>query len=223
MVAFRPEGPGQASESLQYKTLQHACRQHQVSPLSNAPHSGARHSNANPEDARIIDLTHAYLDADYRWERDGDWHRLQIGAPAPELESVFPAGREFGFLSAWNPASIEQPDTVNRAADAAMHAALSERGIEMRPGFSSARNRSWREPSWVTIDLPRDELDVLSRRFRQLATLYWRRGEPIRLRMDHARPPALDGTRLDRAGLPEDTPTRAVIANLDCVDWLPTR
>lgn len=165
-------------------------------------HAYARHANAHLDQARVIALVQAYVDAEYRWERNGQWYRLQIGAPATELETMFPDAGEFGLLSAWNPQSVEQTESVNRAADTAMHTALRACGIEFRPGFCSARNRSWREPSWVTIGLPLHQLDTLSRHFRQLGTLYCRRGESIRLRMYHARP----------AGAPD----------MDCVDWLPT-
>ena len=46
--------------------------------------------------------------------------------------------------------------------DAALHLALRDSGALYLPGFSSARNRSWREPSWVTVDLPLAQLDALS-------------------------------------------------------------
>lgn len=150
---------------------------------------------------RIIELTQAYLDADYRWEHGGQWFPLRIGMPAMELQAAFPDARQFGLLSAWNPYSVERPEITNRSADSALHAALRDSGVVFRPGFSSARNRSWREPSWLTINLPVATLDTLSRRFGQLGILYCRRDEPIRLRMYHARPATLPGP--------------------DWVDWLP--
>lgn len=173
--------------------------------MRSAQHPDARHGKLHLDEARVIALMHAYLDAEYRWEHDGQWYRLQIGTPATDLEAMFPDGREFGLLSAWNPQSVEQPDSVNRAADTALHAALRAHGIEFRPGFSSAVNRSWREPSWVTIGLPCQQLDALSRQFGQLGTLYCRRGEPIHLRMHHVRPEGLTD-----------------VTGMECVDWSPT-
>ena len=143
------------------------------------------------DDARVIALMQAYLDAEYRWEWGGEWYPMQIGTTVSDLEATFPDGREFGLFSAWNPYSVERPEETNRAADAALHAALRASGAIYRPGFSSARNRSWREPSWVTVGLPLAEFDALASRFGQLATLYCRRGEPLRLRMYHARPAAV--------------------------------
>lgn len=140
----------------------------------------------------------AYLDAEYRWAHDGDWLSLAIGQPAPELDAAFPDATEFSLLSAWNPHSVERPEATNRAADATLHLALRDSGALYLPGFSSARNRSWREPSWVTIDLPLAQIDALSRRFGQLGTLHCRRGEAIRLRMYADRPESAD------AALPVD-------------------
>lgn len=149
------------------------------------------------DDVRVIALMRAYLDAEYRWEWGGEWYPLRAGGPVPDLEATFPDGREFGLVSAWNPHSVVQPEEANRSADAALHAALRASGAVYRPAFSSARNRSWREPSWLTVDLPLAELDALGRRFGQLANLYCRRGEPLRLRMYHARPLALEAAFVD--------------------------
>ena len=151
-------------------------------------------------DATILKLMHAYLDAEYRWARDGEWPPLAIGHTAPDLEAAFPDAGVFGLLSAWNPHSVERPEATNRAADAALHLALRDSGALYLPGFSSARNRSWREPSWLVFGMGSKEFDALSHRFGQLGTLWWRPGEPVRLRM--------------AAHKPED------VADEPYVDWL---
>lgn len=151
-------------------------------------------------ESRIASLVQAYHAADYRWELDGRWLPLAIGAIPAELEAAFPRSHSFGLLSAWNPYSVERAESENRADDETLSAALDTSGLLHRPGFSSARNRSWREPSWVVMDMPIAEFDALARRFRQLATLHSRRGEPMRL-------------RVYRRGLPG-------CAGLDGVDWV---
>lgn len=139
-------------------------------------------------DVRLATLLDAYYSAEYRWELDGRWHPLRIGQLAPGLEAAFPASRCFGLLSAWDPHSVPRPDPLNRGADEALHTALLARGLPFRPGFSSAPNRSWREPSWVVMDMELEEFDRLAQRFGQLGTLRWQRGEPVRLRMYAHRP-----------------------------------
>lgn len=150
---------------------------------------------------RIAELAHSYFEADYRWELDGRWQALAVGRLAPEIERAYPQMMQFGLVSAWNPHSIECPESVNRAADEAMQAALRASGHVYRPGFSSAGNRSWREPSWVVAGMPLQELDALGRRFGQLGVLLWQRGQPVQLWM-HARKP------------PSDYPES------DCIRWL---
>lgn len=144
----------------------------------------------NPHD-RMNALLDAYLAADYRWEHDGRWHPLVIGEPAPMVDGIFPGAREFGAVSAWNPHSVLRHAHTNRAADDALHALLLTGGRAFQPAFASARNRSWKESSWLVVDIPLPEFDALSRRFGQLGTLWWQRGQPVRLRMDAA-PPATD-------------------------------
>lgn len=152
---------------------------------------------------RIAELLAAYCDADYRWELEAEWHPLAVGRPAHRLEQAFPQARRFGLLSAWNPQSVVLPDGINRTADEMLHAALLQSGLPFRPGFSSARNRSWREPSWVVMDMALPLFDALARRFGQLGTLSWCRGEPVRLRMYVARPAGIDADEaIDWLGAP---------------------
>ena len=134
-------------------------------------------------DLRIATLLDAYYAAEYRWELDGEWRSLRIGQPAPELEAFFPQVQRFGLVSAWDPHSIPRSEAVNRRADEALHAALLSSGLQFRPGFCSAPNRSWREPSWVVMDMPDADFDRLALRYGQLGTLAWGRGQPVRLRM----------------------------------------
>jgi Protein of unknown function (DUF3293) len=143
-------------------------------------------------EARIAELVHAYLVAEYRWELGGNWLNLRIGEPAPEVVRQFPDAVQFGLLSAWDPSSIPRPEPVNRAADDALQQDLLESGCAFRPAFSSAANRSWREPSWLVVDMPPTGFDALSRRYGQLATLHWTSLGPVRLRVDASRPYAFE-------------------------------
>lgn len=145
-----------------------------------------------PDDARLATLLRAYLAAEYRWQREGDWHDLVIGLPAPGLEMAYPRARSFGLISAWNPSSNERSVAENREADEMLCDALDAGGHFYLAAFSSARNRSWREPGWLVMDMDAAGYDALSRRFGQLGALWWPVGAPVRLRMDARRPPELD-------------------------------
>jgi hypothetical protein len=138
--------------------------------------------------APIAELVRAYLLADYRWQHEGDWHDLHIGLPTPAIELLYPDVDGFGLVSAWNPYSVECTEIANREADRALHDALAASGRPFCAAFASAPNRSWREPSWVVMGIALAEFDALSRRYRQLGTLWWTRGQPVRLRVDAARP-----------------------------------
>ncbi len=136
----------------------------------------------------LIALCDAYLAADYRWEHDGHWFPLRIGEPAVEIETAFPDVTQFGVITAWNPRSIPQLEQVNRDADQILHDALESSGLAYRPAFAAARNRAWKESSWLVIDMPLPEFDALAHRFSQLSTLWWQSGKPVRLRMYAAIP-----------------------------------
>ena len=145
-------------------------------------------TNSVPANPRIASLLQAYHAADYRWELDGQW------------QGAFPQASSFGLLSAWNPYSVERAEGINRDEDARLQRQLEGSGYVFRAAFSAARNRSWREPSWIVMDMPVRAFDALARDHGQLATVHARRGEPVRLRMYQA--------------APGDCP------DLDCVDWV---
>ena len=141
-------------------------------------------------DAEAARLARAYLAAHYRWACSGDWHDIRIGLPVPGLDLLHPEVSRFGLLSAWNPYSQARDEAANRREDAALDAELEARGLRHIPAFSSAPNRSWREPGWVIFDIGTADLDRLSRRFGQLGALWWPRDGAVRLRMQARRPPA---------------------------------
>jgi len=145
--------------------------------------------------ATIAHLLQAYLAADYRWEWEGQWYFLHLGQPAPGVEAAFPEATRFGLLSAWDPHSVKRSKRENQSADEALHFWLADSGLDYRPAFSSARDRTWREPSWLVAGLPVEAFDSLAERFGQLGTLWWSRGEPIRLRMHAACPDACGDER----------------------------
>jgi hypothetical protein len=149
---------------------------------------------------RIASLMDAYLLAHYRWENDGEWRWLRVGELSPELESAFPLAQRFALLSAWDPQSVVRDKALNRREDAELHRLLVDGAFNVRAAFSSAPDRTWREPSWLVLDIDNDSLDALGRRFGQLATLSWERGRVVRLRMDAAAP--------------------AGFGAFPCVDWL---
>jgi hypothetical protein len=149
-------------------------------------------SIVSTDQIRIAGLVHAYLAAEYRWELDGDWLSLHIGEAAPAVARRFPGAAQFGLLSAWNPHSAQRPEPVNRAADDMLQQELLDSGHVYRPAFSSAANRSWREPSWLVVDMPLSDFDALSRHYGQLATLHWMADEAIRMRVDTKPPPGFE-------------------------------
>ena len=86
-------------------------------------------------------------------------------------------GRQAGaFITAWNPWGRRRPEGLNRRADRALQSWL--RTVPHRPG--AGQGRGWREEHWFTAMDPR-RAAVLGRRFRQVAIVTLRRGQPARL------------------------------------------
>lgn len=153
---------------------------------------GLNHRLMTEPAATVAKLLCAYLGADYRWEFNGQWRHLHIGIIAPSVEAALPDASCFGLLSAWNPHSVVRASSENLRADEELQSWLLDHGLLHRPAFSSARDRTWREPCWLIAGLQAKPFDDLARRFDQLGTLWWRHGEPVRLRMHAKRPKDCD-------------------------------
>lgn len=146
---------------------------------------------------RIVDaadLAVAYVRAEYAVVMDGDAIRVQVGAPARDVEAYWPA-RRYGFITAWNPESVPHSDAANETANAALVARLDAIGVRRQPAHAFDTDGEWREAGWLVTDLAEPLLDLLGREFSQAGVLSWTANEPVRLRMLMPRPanaPPLD-------------------------------
>lgn len=140
---------------------------------------------------RIVDaaqLASVYADALYAVVLDGDALQLQVGEQAIDVEAYWPA-RRYAFITAWNPASIPQPEAANDVADAELVAQLDALGIARQPAHAYDPRGRWREAGWLVVNVESHRLDALAREFGQAGVLDWGYGEPVRLRMLMPRPP----------------------------------
>jgi len=134
---------------------------------------------------RIVDaaeLAIAYARAEYALVMDEDALHLRVGKRARDVEAYWPV-RRYGFITAWNPASVPYSDAANETANATLVARLDAMGVQRLPAHAFASDGSWREAGWLIADLEEPLLDLLAREFRQAGVLSWAAGEPVRLRM----------------------------------------
>lgn len=137
-------------------------------------------------------LITAYMNSAYRVRPDAVTAiEVRVGAPAAMLEQHLPQASRFGILSAWNPDSRRLDDAANALAQARLALMIKRAGYISRPA-RNAPDTAWEEAASLLLDPPPDAVDALARRFGQAATLYWRRGEAVRLRayLDGALGPA---------------------------------
>ncbi|KLJ01627.1 DUF3293 domain-containing protein [Luteimonas sp. FCS-9] len=135
------------------------------------------------------DLLEAWLQARYRWRApDRRWHPLAPGRRAAALERLHPGAAGFGVVTAWNPGGRACAGVDNRRAGRALDAALEAVGIRRHPSCADAPDGGWLEPGRLLVDVDAGTLDALADRFGQLGTLWWPRGEPVRLRLAASAP-----------------------------------
>lgn len=128
-------------------------------------------------------LLAAYRDTDYRVRLPvGGTASLHIDEPLPAALHALVADRPWGFVTAWNPASIPTPTPVNRTAQRQLLAEL--RALpdtrDIRPALGAGRH-GWREPSLFVVGVTPEAFDELCRRYGQLACLVGQGPGAVRL------------------------------------------
>lgn len=105
-----------------------------------------------------------------------------VGQSAADIERQLPAD-QYLFITAWNPAPSEASRQANLDADERLRARLNAEGYVYHPALGCDGKGGATEHGWLVLDVPVERADALAREFRQGGILYWRRGEPVRLRM----------------------------------------
>lgn len=121
------------------------------------------------------DLERAYRRAVYRLELPAGRLDLTIDQPNAALARLLHEQRvsSAAFLTAWNPASVLTDPAANRAAQAALVAAVAELGHSMLPGVAVDPDGAWPdEDSVLVLGIDRDAARHLAQRFGQNA-LVW--------------------------------------------------
>ena len=141
---------------------------------------------------RIVDaaeLAAAYARAHYAVVLDGDALAIHVGEPAQDVEAYWPM-RRYGFITAWNPASVPHSDSANETANALLVARLDAMGLARQRAHAFDKNGEWREAGWLVGNIDASLLDLLGREFSQAGVLAWAAGQSVRLRMLMPQPPA---------------------------------
>ena len=129
-------------------------------------------------DSEPVRLMREYLDATYRATIDGRAVVLRIGTAPPDWLRQ----QDLVFITAWDPRSTPRGDAENRAALAALRAAL-EPHARVHDGFGADAGCTWHEPSLLAIGLPMGLADREAKRHDQNAIVVARAGDPTRLRV----------------------------------------
>jgi hypothetical protein len=133
------------------------------------------------------ELAAAFAQANYAVVLDGDALGMRVGERAVDVEAYWPLQR-YGFITAWNPASVPHSDAANETANALLVARLDAMGLARQPAHAYDLTGGWREAGWLVGDIEPPMLDLLGREFGQAGVLAWEFSEPVRLRMLMPRP-----------------------------------
>jgi hypothetical protein len=114
-----------------------------------------------------------------------------VGQHAADIERELGAG-QYLFITAWNPPSKPATPTENLTADERLQARLKQAGFQHHSALGCNAQGGAVEYGWMVLDVPLESADALAREFGQAGTLYWRRGEPVRLRMLWPQPTGTD-------------------------------
>jgi hypothetical protein len=116
----------------------------------------------------------AYLETDYR-VLDPAPCVLRVGVRSEALDAVHRAHGASGsaLLTAFNPFGARVTDAENEAAQGALRAGLTRRGLGVLDAVGVHPSNGWPpEPSFLVLGLTRDEAEALGRALSQDAILW---------------------------------------------------
>ena len=149
---------------------------------------------------RIAALAGEYLLAHYFVALGKREWLFQVGQHADEVERQLIAD-SYLFITGWNPASRVLDAAQNLAAGEILQTRLLDAGHAAYPALGCDADGGGIERGHLVLDVPLAQADALAREFGQLGTLYWRHGDPVRLRMLAPRPPGFpEHPHIDWAG-----------------------
>ena len=121
------------------------------------------------------DKVRAFLATDYRLGHTSQDIVLTIGQRSERLAALFDAnGVDYGsFLTAYNPQSTIQPDTVNDLAHAELAAKLQALGLQAIEGSGSEEGTDWpSEKSYFALGLALEPAKEIGTHFDQDAIVW---------------------------------------------------
>lgn len=113
-----------------------------------------------------------------------------VGQHAEDIERQL-EGKTYLFITAWNPAPEAATLAENLQADERLEALIRDSGLPHYRSLGSNAQGGAVEYGWLVVDAPESLADHWGREFGQAATLYWHRGQAVRLRMLWPRPAGL--------------------------------
>ena len=147
--------------------------------------------NGGDDETQRTELATAYALAHYFVTIGHREWLFGVGQTAEDIERELDA-RHYLFITAWNPPSRPATTAENLAADERLQARLKAAGFQHHSALGCNARGGAVEYGWVVLDVPLESGDALAREFDQAGTLYWERGDIVRLRMMWPRPAGSD-------------------------------
>ncbi|MFT4256794.1 MAG: DUF3293 domain-containing protein [Pseudoxanthomonas sp.] len=140
----------------------------------------------NPD--RVAALAHEYAQSHYFAAIGKREWLFQVGQHAGDIERQLIAD-SYLFITAWNPALHVVDAAENHAAGERLQARVSAAGHPAYPALGCDADGGNIECGLLVLNATLATADAMACEFDQLGVLYWRHGEPVRLRMLAAQPP----------------------------------
>lgn len=103
----------------------------------------------------------------------GLWSPIHIGEALPESLQTLVGEHKWGFITAWNPHSVQRSIVENTLAQQQLLAALRADAtlLALHPSIGIG-TQGWYEPSFFVLGLGLDTLDALGHTYAQNAYVY---------------------------------------------------
>jgi hypothetical protein len=130
------------------------------------------------------ELFAAYAATTYEVATEVGLQRLRVGHKSAGMDTLLLShptwGSSWGFITAWNPASVPLDEQLNEERNRALAAALEGRSSKVYPALGRGDD-GWDEPGFLVVGLSRDDMVALGEQWGQNAVLFCAVDTPVEL------------------------------------------
>lgn len=116
-----------------------------------------------------MNYTEAFKNTDYIANINNKVITINIGKTQVELDNLIKPVKQWAFITAYNPLPKILSDNENKSRNEQLRQDVENLGLKVFTGFGIAKDKSWKEDSFLIVGIGKEKAIKLGTKYGQLA------------------------------------------------------